>query len=452
MIRKRIALFCGAALLSGISLRGFAQERITIEQCQQWALENYPVIRQHGLLDEAEKYTLSNIARVYRPEFSLSGSASWQSEKTELDMDLGEVDVNVDLSQIATGLDLPSVNIPISVPNLSVPVSDQDRYNVSLSLRQALWLGGRNKASKEIARRETDMLHAGLDAQLYKIKDKVKQLYFGLLTLQGRDEQLDRAEEILDSVRLRAEVALKEGLIYETDLDVLDGERIKYEQLRIELEAKRKACLEVLSSLIHRPVTEDTELVVPDVEASLRQTDIKRPELEFFDKRRKRLDADLKMVNADNMPNLGLFATGGYGKSGLNTLDSDFKPYFVGGIMFSWNFGRLNTSKNNKRLVRVQQEQVDQLQEAFEFNTRMEVAMQDAEIQKLRELLKKDEEIVRIRENVRQASEVKYSNGVYTISELITDVNQLFIAQQEKALREIELKMMIYSRMITLGI
>lgn len=438
--------------MAGFSAKGFAQERITIEQCQQWALENYPVIQQHGLLDEAEKYTLSNIARVYRPELSLSGMASWQSEKTELDMDIGEVDVNIDLSEVAQGMNLPAVDIPISVPSLKVPVSDQDRYNVSLSLRQALWMGGRNKASKEIARRETDMLHAGLDAQLYKIKDKVKQLYFGLLTLQGRDEQLDRAEEILDSVRLRVEAALKEGLIYETDLDVLDGERIKYEQLRIELNAKRAACLEVLSSLIQRPVTETTVLEVPNVEASLGDTEIRRPELEFFDKRQKRLEADLKMVNAENMPNLGLFATGGYGKSGLNTLDSDFKPYFIGGIMFSWNFGRLNTSRNNKRLVRVQQEQVSKLQEAFEFNTRMEVAMQDAEIRKLQELLKKDEEIIRIRENVRKASEVKYSNGVCTVSELITDVNQLFIAQQEKALREIELKMMIYSRMITLGI
>ena len=451
MIIRKFALFCGVAL-AGFSAKGFAQERITIEQCQQWALENYPVIQQHGLLDEAEKYTLSNIARVYRPELSLSGMASWQSEKTELDMDIGEVDMNIDLSEVAQGMNLPAVDIPISVPSLKVPVSDQDRYNVSLSLRQALWMGGRNKASKEIARRETDMLHAGLDAQLYKIKDKVKQLYFGLLTLQGRDEQLDRAEEILDSVRLRAEAALKEGLIYETDLDVLDGERIKYEQLRIELNAKRAACLEVLSSLIQRPVTETTVLEVPNVEASLGDTEIRRPELEFFDKRQKRLEADLKMVNAENMPNLGLFATGGYGKSGLNTLDSDFKPYFIGGIMFSWNFGRLNTSRNNKRLVRVQQEQVSKLQEAFEFNTRMEVAMQDAEIRKLQELLKKDEEIIRIRENVRKASEVKYSNGVCTVSELITDVNQLFIAQQEKALREIELKMMIYSRMITLGI
>ena len=138
--------------------------------------------------------------------------------------------------------------------------------------------------------------------------------------------------------------------------------------------------------------------------------------------------------------------------SGLNSLDSDFKPYFIGGVMFSWNFGQLNTSKNNKRLVRVQQEQVDMLRKSFEFNTRMEVAMQDAEIRKLREMLEKDEEVIRIRKDILASSEMKYSNGVYTISELITDVNQLFIAEQEKALREIELQMTIYSRMITLGI
>lgn len=42
--------------------------------------------------------------------------------------------------------------------------------------------------------------------------------------------------------------------------------------------------------------------------------------------------------------------------------------------------------------------------------------------------------------------------GVYTISELITDVNQALIAQQEKLLREVELKMMIYSKKITLGL
>lgn len=450
-LSKTLGLFFGI-WVCGVPGRVVAQERITIEQCQQWAMENYPAIQQHGLLDKAREYTLSNISRVYMPEFSLTGVASWQSEKTELDLNMPEkVNIGVDLGQIVPNMGLPTVNVPVSIPRMTIPVSDQDRYNVSLSLKQALWAGGRVKAGKEMAKTEIDMMHAGLDARLYEIKDKVKQLYFGLLTINGREKQLNRADEILDSLRGRAEIALKEGIIYETDLDVIDVERIKYRQLRMELNAKREACLNVLSSLIHRPLTKETALEMPKGMASLRKDEIKRPEMEYMDRKIKRLDADLKMVNAENMPKLGLFAMGGYGKSGLNTFDSDFKPYFVGGVLLSWNFGKLNTLKNDRRLVKVQQEGVEIMKQSFVFNTRMEVLMQDAEIKKLQEMVKSDEEAVRLRESIRNASVVKYENGVYTISELIMDVNQALIAQQEKVLREVELEMIVYSKRITMG-
>lgn len=263
---------------------------------------------------------------------------------------------------------------------------------------------------------------------------------------------MNRADEILDSLRSRAMVALKEGVIFETDLDVIDVERIKYRQLRVELEAKREACLQVLSTLTNRRFSRDTRLRVPGADVAPGVEEIKRPELSYLDRKIKRLDADLKMQNAENMPKLGLFAMGGYGKSGLNTFDSDFKPYFVGGIMLSWNFGKLNTLKNDRKLIKIQQESVMNQQESFIFNTHMEVLMQDAEIKKLRALVESDEEAVRLRESIREASEVKYANGVYTISELITDVNQALIAQQEKVLREIELKMMIYSKRLTIGL
>ena len=92
------------------------------------------------------------------------------------------------------------------------------------------------------------------------------------------------------------------------------------------------------------------------------------------------------------------------------------------------------------------------MQESFIFNTRMEVLMQDAEIKKLREMVKSDEEAVRLRESIREASVVKYENGVCTISELIMDVNQALIAHQEKVLREIELGMMVYTKKLTLGL
>ncbi|AZS32086.1 TolC family protein [Butyricimonas faecalis] len=434
-----------------ISLRGqeaskgdFSEKRISIEKCQQWAMENYPAIKQHDLLDKAREYTLSNISRVYRPEFSLSGVASWQSERMKLDLKMPKtVNVSMDLNG--------PVSIPVSIPEMSIPVSDQDRYNVSLMLKQALWTGGRVKAGKQVAESEIDMMHAGLDAQLYEIKDKVKELYFGLLTIEGKEKQLDCADEILDSLHVRAEAALKDGVIYETDLDVIEVERIKYRQLRLELEAKREACLGVLSMLIHRPLSKETELQVPE-EVILESDKIERPELKYLDSKIDRLEADLKMQNAENMPKLGLFATGGYGKSGLNTFDKEFKPYFIGGIMLSWNFGKLNTLKNDRKLKRVQQESVRIEQESFIFNTKMEMLMQDAEIKKMRNLVKEDEKVLRLRESIRQASEVKYANGVYTISELISDVNYALIAQQEKLLREIELKMMIYSKKITLGL
>lgn len=448
--RKRVLPFLCIMLLS-ISLRGqeaskgdFSEKRISIEKCQQWAMENYPAIKQHDLLDKAREYTLSNISRVYRPEFSLSGVASWQSERMKLDLKMPKtVNVSMDLNG--------PVSIPVSVPEMSIPVSDQDRYNVSLMLKQALWTGGRVKAGKQVAESEIDMMHAGLDAQLYEIKDKVKELYFGLLTIEGKEKQLDCADEILDSLHVRAEAALKDGVIYETDLDVIEVERIKYRQLRLELEAKREACLGVLSMLIHRPLSKETELQVPE-EVILESDKIERPELKYLDSKIDRLEADLKMQNAENMPKLGLFATGGYGKSGLNTFDKEFKPYFIGGIMLSWNFGKLNTLKNDRKLKRVQQESVRIEQESFIFNTKMEMLMQDAEIKKMRNLVKEDEKVLRLRESIRQASEVKYANGVYTISELISDVNYALIAQQEKLLREIELKMMIYSKKITLGL
>ena len=448
--RKRVLPFLCIMLLS-ISLRGqeaskgdFSEKRISIEKCQQWAMENYPAIKQHDLLDKAREYTLSNISRVYRPEFSLSGVASWQSERMKLDLKMPKtVNVSMDLNG--------PVSIPVSIPEMSIPVSDQDRYNVSLMLKQALWTGGRVKAGKQVAESEIDMMHAGLDAQLYEIKDKVKELYFGLLTIEGKEKQLDCADEILDSLHVRAEAALKDGVIYETDLDVIEVERIKYRQLRLELEAKREACLGVLSMLIHRPLSKETELQVPE-EVILESDKIERPELKYLDSKIDRLEADLKMQNAENMPKLGLFATGGYGKSGLNTFDKEFKPYFIGGIMLSWNFGKLNTLKNDRKLKRVQQESVRIEQESFIFNTKMEMLMQDAEIKKMRNLVKEDEKVLRLRESISQASEVKYANGVYTISELISDVNYALIAQQEKLLREIELKMMIYSKKITLGL
>lgn len=64
-----------------------AQNRMTLEQCQQQARENYPMIKQYDLLSTSEQYTLANISKIYLPQFSVNGQATYQSDVTKLPVD-----------------------------------------------------------------------------------------------------------------------------------------------------------------------------------------------------------------------------------------------------------------------------------------------------------------------------------------------------------------------------
>ena len=106
-MRKRALLFWCIMLLSvllrgqEVAKMGQPEKEISIEECQQWAMDNYPAIRRYGMLERIRKYTLSNISRVYMPEFGLSGMASWQSERMELDLKMPDkMNVSMDLSEV----------------------------------------------------------------------------------------------------------------------------------------------------------------------------------------------------------------------------------------------------------------------------------------------------------------------------------------------------------------
>ncbi len=87
-------------------------------------------------------------------------------------------------------------------------------------------------------------------------------------------------------------------------------------------------------SMVFVKPTPDDELISPV---------INRPELQMFNAQEAAVETQKLLLKARNMPKLGAFAQGGYGKPGLNMFDNDFSPYFLGGIRLSWNFGNLYT-------------------------------------------------------------------------------------------------------------
>ena len=72
-------------LLGTVSLS--AQDRVTIDQCYEWARDNYPQIERFRLIEQTEQYTLSNAAKGWLPQVKVSASATYQSDVTTLPLE-----------------------------------------------------------------------------------------------------------------------------------------------------------------------------------------------------------------------------------------------------------------------------------------------------------------------------------------------------------------------------
>ncbi|MBO7051478.1 MAG: transporter, partial [Prevotella sp.] len=54
----------------------------TLEECQQAAERNYPLIRQYGLIERTTELTVANIRKGWLPQVTASAQATYQSDVT----------------------------------------------------------------------------------------------------------------------------------------------------------------------------------------------------------------------------------------------------------------------------------------------------------------------------------------------------------------------------------
>lgn len=408
--------------LSSLAATTNAQTVLTLEECRRKAADNYPLIKQYDLISLSEKYSLENASKSYLPQVSLNGQASYQSEVTKLPFDL-------------SSLPLPTA--------IEVPTMSKDQYKATLDVSQTIWDGGATSSQHKITKATSEVEKKQVAVNLYAVKEKVNQLYFGILAI---DEQLKLLDLIKDDLQANKDIALsmfKNGVAMQSDLDQIDVELLNIDQNRTEQLSLRKAYTQMLGMFVHQQLADDTQLIKPEDE-NLMYGDISRPELSLYDSRLLLLDAQETSVKAKNMPRFGLFAQGGYGRPGLNMLEDKFKFFAVGGIKLTWNFGNLYTKNNERKLIDNNRNNIDIQRETFLFNTSVQLTQEQAEIQKIRKMMAKDDEIIELRNRVKRASQSKYKNGVYQTNELIRDINAENQARQTKALRRIQYLMSIY--------
>ena len=382
--------------------------QINLDSCQAGARRNYPLIRQYDLIEQTEEFTISNAGKAYLPQLSF----------------------NI-IGGIIDGL--PSFNVPGSDSG-----SNSDFQLIStVQVNQAIWDGGWTRASKKIATARSEIEKAHVDLALYQIRERINNLYFGILLMDAQIDQQRIFLENLERNEKRVKIAIENGTAYRSDLDEIKVSSLNAEERIVELEHTKSAYGKVLSLMIGEPINEEDEFMRPQIEFEDFENHINRPELYKFDSQKELVDARAAMNRSALYPRIGILGFGTFLTPGINFGPDKIDRVLVAGLNVSWDIGGLYRNSNQKNLEEIELKNIQNQEDTFIFNTKLQLGQKEIEIQKFQQLIEKNKEVLMIRQRIREAYEVKYENGVCTMTELLDKTNEENLASQKLILQEI---------------
>jgi outer membrane protein TolC len=396
--------------------------RLTLEDCYRLAQQNYPLIRQQELIAQTRDYSIENIGRGYLPQLAVSGQATYQTQ---------------------------TISFPFAVPNAKMPEFSKDQYRLQAEIDQTIYDGGTLRYQQQQKKTEAAIQQQQLETDLYALKDRINQLFFGILLAaeQTRQQALQLAD-IQNGID-KVQAALDNGTAFRSSLDELKAEWLKASQAGTSLQYIEQAYRTMLLLFIGLPSNARVTLVKPaPVQPSLH---ISRPELVLFDYRKKTYDIQDKQRKAAYLPKVSAFVQGAYGRPTLNFISNSFGFWGIGGIKLSWPLYPLYTAGNDKKLLALGRKNLDIQKETFLFNTRLTLAQQNTEAEKNEALITTDKKIVALRHSVTNAAKAQLENGVITAHDYISQVNAETQARLSLALHEIELLQAQYNSKTTSG-
>jgi outer membrane protein TolC len=253
------------------------------------------------------------------------------------------------------------------------------------------------------------------------------------------NEQIEQAEltksDISDGLK-KAEAQLENGIILRSNVDVLKAQLVNLEQKQLELQSMKRNFLQLLSLFIQKNIDENTILDKPEkIEI---QDENKRSELKLFELQKLGIEQQKSNIISKNLPKLGAFFQGGYGKPGFNMLKNEWDVFYIGGLRLTIPFSGFYTKKNDLALLDTQQQEIDIQKENFLFNQQFQTIQNNNDLDKIQQLINKDKDLIILRESIKKASLAQLENGVITTNDYLREVNELDRAKNQKITHEIQ--------------
>ncbi|MFZ1678104.1 MAG: TolC family protein, partial [Saprospiraceae bacterium] len=202
---------------------------ITLDECMKLATDNYPLTKQKGYLHAIGVNNQKGINGSWLPQINFNLKATYQSE-------------------------VPSFNFE-GFPTIVFP---KDQYSFGLQVNQTIFDGGLSNQQKNTDKANTETEIQKNEVELYKVKEKILQLYGNILLTKENIEVLNSYAKDIESRQLKMSSAVRNGLMLQSDLDELDAVMLNTDQNKIDVISKFKTLCQVLSLFINRTVDENT--------------------------------------------------------------------------------------------------------------------------------------------------------------------------------------------------
>lgn len=413
------------AILLTLSVSLGLAAQVTIEQCVNLAQENYPLIKKYNLLNSLNEINLSDINKSWLPQINVYAQGNVQNATPSFPDRLSGM-----LKQMGT--DISGLN--------------EWQYKIGADLNQTIWDGGSSKARREIERTQHAEKQAALDVQLYAVKERVENLFFGILLIDEQTKQIRASIDLLQDNLQKLRSMLKNGIAMQCDADMVEAQYLATSQQLIQARSMAESYRRLLEIYIGESLA-GRELIMPD---AVIPGDLvpNRPEQKLFNAQLLANDALRNNITSSIMPQIGLFAQAYYGYPGYDYFENmmNRNPSFniLAGVKISWNIGAFYTKKNSNQKLKLAAGEISADRETFLFNTSLETQSQVDNINELKAVIKEDDRIVELRANVRRAAESQLDNGTIDATALLTKITDEKQARLNAVYHEIQLLQSIY--------
>ena len=370
------------------------QQAITLDECLTAAMKNHPLSAQNTIYAQSSELQRKNIDNGKLPQLNMNGQATYQNEVIQL-----------------------LFNIPGAPP----PVIPKAQYKVSVDANQLIYGGGSIDAQENIEDYSRQINQLNNEAELYKMRERINQLYFGILLSDLNVGVIDNTVKDLNTRLTKVKASIKEGVMLPSAAEVLLAEILKAGQRLLEVKTQKRAIANTMQVLTGITINDSTAFAEPGINVDLSTYTNLRPEFGVFGLMQQKLEATKKLSISKDLPRLYGFGTAGYGNPGYNFFKEGSAFFTTVGAKVTWNFWNWHQTSREKQILDLNSNILENQKNAYDMANKAQVQQYLADVVKADEMIKSDEEIINLRKSITLSAASQLENGTLTATEFVTE-------------------------------